>query len=152
MSCSKTIHCASGQARTRNHSLSSQEIYHSATCMQAGCMKPWVLTYLISFSKKIYILLNILIAYYLATRLCFLIFLTIPALNDQPIINVQCVLSVNTALTHSVINVIKSMSTTTVLPAKSDSDIMFCLQVIRDLQSIYHLCINPIRRIELIHK
>ena len=35
---------------------------------------------------------------------------------------------------------------TTVLPAKSDSDFMFCLQVIRDLQSIDQLCINPIGR------
>ena len=35
----------------------------------------------------------------------------------------------------------------TVVPAKSDSDVMFCNKVIRDLKSIYHLCINPIRRI-----
>ena len=35
----------------------------------------------------------------------------------------------------------------TVLPAKSDSDVKFCLQVIRDLQSIDHLCNNPILRI-----
>ena len=40
----------------------------------------------------------------------------------------------------------------TVLPAKSDSDIMFCLQIIRDLESIDHVCINPIHRIGLIHK
>ena len=32
----------------------------------------------------------------------------------------------------------------TVLPAKSDSDVMFCLIVIRNLESIDHLCINPI--------
>ena len=32
----------------------------------------------------------------------------------------------------------------TILPAKSDSDIIFAFKVIRDL-SIYHLCINPIR-------
>ena len=39
----------------------------------------------------------------------------------------------------------------TVLPAKSDSDVMFCLHVvIRDLESIDHLCINPIRRIGFI--
>ena len=38
------------------------------------------------------------------------------------------------------------------LPAKSDSDVMLCLQIIRDLQSIHHLCINPIRRIGLTHK
>ena len=40
----------------------------------------------------------------------------------------------------------------TVLPAKSDSDVIFCLQVITDLESIDHLCINPIHRIGLIHK
>ena len=43
----------------------------------------------------------------------------------------------------------------TVLPAKSDSDVIFCLQnyhVIRGLESIDHLCINPINRIGLIHK
>ena len=28
----------------------------------------------------------------------------------------------------------------------------FVYKVIRDLESIYHLCINPIRRIGLIHK
>ena len=39
----------------------------------------------------------------------------------------------------------------TALPVKSDSDVMSCLQVIRDLESIDHLCINPIRRIGLIH-
>ena len=37
----------------------------------------------------------------------------------------------------------------TVKPAKSDSDVMFCLKVIRDLGSIDYLCINPIRRIGL---
>ena len=37
--------------------------------------------------------------------------------------------------------------TATVLPVKNDSDVMFCLQIIRDLESIDHLCINPIRRI-----
>ena len=40
----------------------------------------------------------------------------------------------------------------TVLSDKSDSDVMFCLQVIRDLESKDHLCINPIRRIGSIHK
>ena len=34
----------------------------------------------------------------------------------------------------------------TVLPAKNDSDVMFCYKVIRDLESIDHLCINPIRK------
>ena len=38
-----------------------------------------------------------------------------------------------------------------VLPAKSDSDVMFVYKVIRDLQLIDHLCINPICRIGLIH-
>ena len=33
---------------------------------------------------------------------------------------------------------------TTVLPAKSDSDVMFVYKVICDLWSIDHLCINPI--------
>ena len=40
----------------------------------------------------------------------------------------------------------------TVLYTKSDGDVMFCLQVIRDLESMDHLCINPIHRIGLIHK
>ena len=40
----------------------------------------------------------------------------------------------------------------TVLSAKSDSDVMFCFKVIRDLESIDHLCINPIRSIGLINK
>ena len=40
----------------------------------------------------------------------------------------------------------------TVLPAKSDNDFMFVYQVIRDLESIDHLCINPICRIGLLHK
>ena len=39
----------------------------------------------------------------------------------------------------------------TVLPAKSDSDVMF-VNVFRDLESIDQLSINPIRRIGLIHK
>ena len=40
----------------------------------------------------------------------------------------------------------------TILPAKSDSDDVFCLQSYRDLWSIDHVCINPIHRIGLIHK
>ena len=40
----------------------------------------------------------------------------------------------------------------TVLPAKSDSYVNFVYKVIKDLESIDHLCINPIRRIGLIHK
>ena len=40
----------------------------------------------------------------------------------------------------------------TVLSVKSDSDVMFCLQSYQDLESIDHLCINPIRRIGLILK
>ena len=44
------------------------------------------------------------------------------------------------------------MTCTTVLPAKSDSDVMFVYRVIRALESIGHLCINPIRRLGLIHK
>ena len=39
-----------------------------------------------------------------------------------------------------------------VLPAKSDSDVMFCLQCYGDLESIDHLCLNPIHRIGFIHK
>ena len=38
----------------------------------------------------------------------------------------------------------------TVLPAQSD--VMFWLQSYQDLELIDHLCINPIRRIRLIHK
>ena len=40
----------------------------------------------------------------------------------------------------------------TVVPAKSDSDVMFVYIVFRDLELIAHMCINPIRRIGLIHK
>ena len=40
----------------------------------------------------------------------------------------------------------------TVLPAKSDSDFMFCYQVVRNLESINYLCISPIPRIGLMHK
>ena len=35
----------------------------------------------------------------------------------------------------------------TVLPAKSDSGVMFVYKVIRDVELIDHLCINPIHRI-----
>ena len=40
----------------------------------------------------------------------------------------------------------------TVLPAKSGSGVKLCYKVIKDLESIDHLCINPIRMIGLIHK
>ena len=42
-----------------------------------------------------------------------------------------------------------SFAYSTVVPAKSGSDVMFCLQSIRDLESTGHLFINPIG---LIHK
>ena len=35
----------------------------------------------------------------------------------------------------------------TVLPAKSDSGITFCLQSYQDLELIDHLCMNPMDRI-----
>ena len=35
----------------------------------------------------------------------------------------------------------------TVLPTKSDSGLMFCLQRYQDLESIDHSCINPIHRL-----
>ena len=53
---------------------------------------------------------------------------------------------------HEKIEVAIDSHTGTVLPAKSDSDVMFVYKVLRDLQSIDQLCINPIRRIGLIHK
>ena len=40
----------------------------------------------------------------------------------------------------------------TILPAKLDSGVMFCLQSYRNLESIDNLCINPIRRIGFIYK
>ena len=40
----------------------------------------------------------------------------------------------------------------TALPAKSNSDVMFCLQRYQGFLMKDHLCINPIRRIGLIHK
>ena len=33
----------------------------------------------------------------------------------------------------------------TVLPAKSDSDVMFCYKVIKDLESINHLCKQKVK-------
>ena len=42
--------------------------------------------------------------------------------------------------------------TCAVLPAKSDSDVMFVYKVSWDFESIDNLCINPIHRIGLIHK
>ena len=41
---------------------------------------------------------------------------------------------------------------TTVVPAKTDNDVMIVYKVIKYLESIDHLFINPIRRIGLIHK
>ena len=51
---------------------------------------------------------------------------------------------------------------TTVMPAKSESGVVFCLQFLSKIltctlhlslcESIYHLCINPILWIGLIHK
>ena len=41
---------------------------------------------------------------------------------------------------------------TTVLPTKSDSDVVFIYKVIRGFELIDHLCINPICRIGLICK
>ena len=50
----------------------------------------------------------------------------------------------------------------TVVPTKSDSDVMFCLQLLSktlacplnlsEREPIDHLCINPILRIGLMHK
>ena len=63
-------------------------------------------------------------------------------------------------LHDAVLSVIVSFST--VVSAKSDSDVMFCLQLLSKTltctlhlsyyESIDHLCINPILRIGLIHK
>ena len=49
---------------------------------------------------------------------------------------------------------IQQDTTITVLPAKSDSDFMFVNKVIRNFQTIDHLCqlIKPIHMIGLIHK
>ena len=53
-------------------------------------------------------------------------------------------------------------SEATVMPAKSDSDVVFCLQLLsktltctlhlNQCESIYHVCINAILRIGLMHK
>ena len=45
-----------------------------------------------------------------------------------------------------------TMSKLTVLSAKSDSGVMLCYQSYQDLESIDHLCTNPILRIGLINK
>ena len=42
-------------------------------------------------------------------------------------------------------------NTITVMPAKSDSDFMFCLLSYQGLRIDDHLCINPIPRIGLIY-
>ena len=57
---------------------------------------------------------------------------------------------------------ISLLKSTTVAQAKSDSDVVFCLQLLSKTlfctlhlslrESIYHLCINPILRIGLKHK
>ena len=61
--------------------------------------------------------------------------------------------SEHSLLSHSKNNVDEGYGITcTVLPVKSDSDVMFCLQSTRDLESIDYVCINPIRRLGLIHK
>ena len=49
-------------------------------------------------------------------------------------------------------DMVQEVNITTVLPVKSDSDGMFCLQSYQDFESIDHLCINRIHRIGLIHK
>ena len=49
-------------------------------------------------------------------------------------------------------DMVQEVNITTVLPAKSDSCVMFLLQSYQDLKSIDHLCIDPIHRIGLIHK
>ena len=50
------------------------------------------------------------------------------------------------------LQLIRNLCVNTVLPAKSDSDVLFVYEVIRDLESIDHLCINPIHGIGLIHR
>ena len=44
------------------------------------------------------------------------------------------------------------MRETAVLPTKSERDVMFVYKAIQDLETIDHLCINPIRRLGFIHK
>ena len=63
----------------------------------------------------------------------------------------------HTEYMHSHCIVYKTEGLTTVLPAKSDSDVVFCLQLLRKsltctlhlslYESIDHLCINHIHRI-----
>ena len=54
---------------------------------------------------------------------------------------------------HLLLEVVRAtISKPTVLPAKSDSDVMFCLQSYQDIILDRSLCINPIRRIGLMHK
>ena len=55
------------------------------------------------------------------------------------------------ACIHLSIIYTRPIRTTTVLPAKGDSDGCFVYKVIMDLTSIDHLCINPILRLGLIH-
>ena len=46
---------------------------------------------------------------------------------------------------------IQEIHTGTILPAKSDSDVIFVHKIMRDFESIDHLCNNSILRIRLIH-
>ena len=46
----------------------------------------------------------------------------------------------------------KCITAVTVLQAKSDSDVMVVYKVVRNLESIDHLSMNPIGRIGLKHK
>ena len=52
---------------------------------------------------------------------------------------------------QTVLQRLSTDDTGTVLPAKSDSDDVFCLQSYQGLESIDHVCINPICRIGIIH-
>ena len=47
---------------------------------------------------------------------------------------------------------IKSDAVFTVLPGKSDSDVILVYKVVRDFESVEHLFIRPIHRTGLIHK
>ena len=58
---------------------------------------------------------------------------------------------VSSAATSFVVSLNTILQCGTALPAKSDSDVMFVYKAIRDLESIDHVCINPIRRMGLIH-
>ena len=56
----------------------------------------------------------------------------------------------------------EAFAPSTILPAKSDSDVVFCLQLLSKkltctlhlskCESMDHMCINPILQIGLIHK